>query len=105
MRRRTQPIGPRFGPRWRKNTAHNAGDKVSAFNAEISIETLIVTANCRNSCPEIPGMKAIGTNTERRTKVIAMIGAVISVIAFFAGFAGGERREPAMRSAYQGQYA
>ena len=36
----------------------------------------------------MPGMKAIGTNTERRTKVIAMIGAVISVIAFFVASAG-----------------
>jgi len=33
-------------------------------------------------------MTAIGTNTERRTKVIAMIGAVISVIAFFVVSAG-----------------
>ena len=36
----------------------------------------------------MPGMKAIGTNTERSTKVIAMIGAVISVIAFFVASAG-----------------
>ena len=51
MRRSTQPIGPRRGPRWRRNTAHSAGDRVSAFSAEISIATLIVTANCRNSSP------------------------------------------------------
>src|SRR2546430_13131753 len=54
MRRSTQPIGPRFGPLGRRNTAHSAGDKVSAFNAEISIATLIVTANCRNRVPEMP---------------------------------------------------
>ena len=36
----------------------------------------------------MPGMKAIGTNTERRTNVIAMIGAVISAIAFFVASAG-----------------
>src|SRR5580693_4902912 len=88
MRRNTQPIGPRFGPLGRRNTAHSAGDRVSAFSAEISIATLIVTANCRNNVPAIPGMKAIGTNTDRRTNVIAMIGAVISVIAFFVASAG-----------------
>ena len=88
MRRNTQPIGPRFGPPWRRNTAHSAGDKVSAFNAEISIATLIVTANCRNNVPEMPGMKAIGTNTESRTNVIATIGAVISAIAFLVASAG-----------------
>ena len=88
MRRNTQPIGPRLGPRWRRNTAQSAGDKVSALKAEISIATLIVTANCGTASPEMPGMKAIGTNTERRTKVMAMIGAVISVIAFFVASAG-----------------
>src|SRR5215469_300071 len=88
MRRSTQPIGPRLGPVGRRNTAHSAGDKVSAFNAEISIATLIVTANWRNNVPEIPGIKAIGTNTERRTNVIAMIGAVISVIAFLVASPG-----------------
>jgi hypothetical protein len=88
MRRNIQPIGPRFGPPRRKNTAHSAGDSVSAFNAEISIATLIVTANCRNSWPEMPGMNAIGTNTESSTSVIAMIGAVICVIAFLVASAG-----------------
>jgi hypothetical protein len=67
---------------------HSAGDNVSAFTAEISIATLIVTANCRNSVPETPGMKAIGTNTEKSTRVIAIIGAVISAIAFFVASAG-----------------
>ncbi len=49
---------------------------------------LIVTANCRNSVPEIPGMKAIGTNTDSSTSVIAMIGAVICAIAFLVASAG-----------------
>src|ERR1700744_5361649 len=68
--------------------AQSAGDKVNAFSAEISIATLIVTANCRNSVPETPGMNATGTNTETSTKVIAMIGPVISTIAFFVASAG-----------------
>ena len=50
--------------------------------AEITIETETATANCRNSCPLIPGMNATGTNTDNRTSVIAMIGPVISAIAF-----------------------
>src|SRR5215831_8547477 len=88
MRRSTQPIGPRLGPLGRRNTAHSAGDRVSAFNAEIAIATLIVTANWRNNVPETPGIKAIGTNTENRTSVIAMIGPVISVMAFLVASAG-----------------
>ena len=79
---------PRRGPVWRRNTAHSAGDSVSAFNAEITIAALIVTANWRNSVPEIPGMKAIGTNTDNSTSVIAMIGAVICAIAFLVASAG-----------------
>ena len=46
---------PRRGPVWRRNTAQSAGDNVSAFSAEMTIAALIVTANWRNSVPEIPG--------------------------------------------------
>src|SRR5215831_4916903 len=88
MRRSTQPMMPRFGPPWRRKTAHKAGDKVSALIAEIAIATLIVTANCRNNVPDTPGIKAIGTNTENNTRVMAMIGAVISAIAFFVASPG-----------------
>ncbi len=79
---------PRRGPVWRRNTAHKAGDNVSAFKAEMIIAALIVTANWRNSVPEIPGMKAIGTNTDSSTSVIAMIGAVIWVMAFLVASTG-----------------
>src|SRR3984885_4828994 len=73
---------PRRGP-WcgRNKTAQSAGDSVSALIADKNIATATVTANCRNSSPEIPGMKATGTNTDNSTKVIAIIGAVISAIA------------------------
>src|SRR4029453_7363671 len=40
------------------------------------------TANCGKSWPLMPGMKAAGTNTDKSTRVMAMIGAVISPIAF-----------------------
>ena len=36
----------------------------------------------------MPGMKATGTNTDNSTRVIAMMGAVISDIAFFVASAG-----------------
>ena len=68
IRRSTQPIGPRLGPGGAETRRTSAGDKVSALTAEINIATLIVTANCRNSVPETPGMKATGTNTESSTR-------------------------------------
>ena len=49
---------------------------------------LIVTANCRNKVPDTPAMKAIGTNTENKTSVIARIGPVISAIAFLVASPG-----------------
>ena len=82
-------MGPRLGP-WLgdRNTAHSAGDSVSALIAEMIIETETATANCRNSSPEMPGMNATGTNTDSSTSVMAMIGAVISFIARRAASAG-----------------
>src|SRR5204863_1198830 len=65
----------------RNNTPQSAGDRVNALIADSNIETATVTANCRNSSPEIPGMNATGTNTDNSTSVIAMIGAVISAMA------------------------
>ena len=50
--------------------------------------TATVTANCRNNSPEMPGMKATGTNTDSSTSVIAMIGAVISPMACLVASAG-----------------
>ena len=55
--------------------------KVRALTAEMTIDTDTATANWRKSSPEMPGMKATGTKTERSTSVIAMIGAVISPMA------------------------
>ena len=72
--------------------AHSAGDSVSALIAERNIATATVTANWRNSSPEMPGMKATGTNTDSSTSVMAMIGAVISRIACLVASAGRELR-------------
>src|SRR5262245_32916411 len=68
--------------------AQSAGDSVSALIAERNIETATATANCRNSSPEMPGTNATGTNTESSTSVMAMIGAVISLIARLVASAG-----------------
>ena len=84
----TRPKMPRRFPVWRRKSAQSAGERVSALTAEISIATLIVTANWRNSVPEMPGMKPIGTKTESSTSEMAMIGAVICAIAFFVACCG-----------------
>ena len=67
---------------------HSAGLRLSALIAEISIETDTATANWRNSSPLIPGMNATGTKTDSSTRVIAMIGAVISDIALLVACLG-----------------
>ena len=89
MARITVPMTPRRGP-WcgRSSTPHSAGDSVRALIAERNIDTATVMANWRNSSPEMPGMNATGTNTESSTRVIAMMGAVISAIAFLVASAG-----------------
>jgi hypothetical protein len=46
--------------------AHSAGDSVSALMAEITIATLMVTANCWNRTPATPGISPIGMNTDSR---------------------------------------
>ena len=84
----TFPMMPRLWRLGLRNTPQSAGDSVSALTAEISIETEIVTAHCRNSTPVRPGIKAIGTKTESSTSVMAMIGAVISRIACLAAWFG-----------------
>ncbi len=56
--------------------------------AEISIATLIVTANWRNSDPETPGMKPTGTNTDSSTSEMAITGPVICRIAFLVASFG-----------------
>jgi hypothetical protein len=70
--------------------AQSAGERVSALIAEISMATLIVTANCRNSSPETPGMKPTGTKTDSRTRVIAMIGPGDLAHRLDRGLRGGE---------------
>ena len=70
------------------NTAHRAGDSVRALTAEMTIDTETATANWRNSSPDMPGMNAIGTNTDSSTAVMAMIGAVMWPMARRVASAG-----------------
>ena len=59
--------------------AASAGLRVSELTAEKTVETAIVTANCRKNWPVIPVMNAHGTNTAPSTSATAMIGPVTSV--------------------------
>ena len=61
--------------------AASAGLNVSELNAENTVETAIVTANCRKNCPVIPPMNAHGTNTAHNTTATAMTGPVTSSMA------------------------
>lgn len=69
------------------NSAHNAGDSVSAFSVENNTETEMVIANCWKSRPVIPPENETGTNTASRTMVVAIIGDVTlpmaSIVASF----------------------
>src|SRR5262249_50278227 len=56
--------------------------KGRALTARASMATETATANWRKSCPLMPGMKATRTNTDKRTSVMAIIGPVISAMAF-----------------------
>ena len=48
----------------------------------------IVRANCWKSCPAMPGMNAVGTNTASRTRVVAITGPLTSFIEMMAASLG-----------------
>jgi hypothetical protein len=75
-----RPMRPRRGPGCRKNTAHKAGESVSALNAEISTAAMIVTAILLEQHSGDPGDEP--DRDEDR------IGAVSCAIAFLAAAAG-----------------
>ena len=49
--------------RGRSSRAASAGLSVSELNAEMTVETAMVSANCRKNWPVMPLMNAHGTNT------------------------------------------
>jgi hypothetical protein len=61
---------------------HSAGLSVSALIELITAAVAIVRPNCLYMTPVMPPMKAVGTNTARSTRVVAMTGPVISSMAF-----------------------
>src|SRR5262249_1336227 len=61
--------------------AASDGANVSALKAEIAIENAIVSANCRNKMPVVPGKNATGTNTATSTSEVAMTAPATSCIA------------------------
>src|SRR5260370_38942985 len=52
--------------------AQSAGLSVSETKQEMIVEAAIVTANWRKNSPEIPAMKAAGTNTAQSVRAMAM---------------------------------
>ena len=69
--------------------AASAGLRVSELKAEKTVETAMVTANCRKNWPVIPPMKAQGTNTAHSTSATATTGPVTSSIALRVASRGG----------------
>src|ERR1700675_3220283 len=68
--------------------AESAGVSVSALNAEIETENAIVSANCRNKIPVVPGNSATGTNTDTSTSEVATTAPATSFIATLAALCG-----------------
>ncbi len=61
---------------------------MSATIAEMLTEIVMVSANCRKSCPVMPLMNADGKKTDVRTSEMPRMGAVSSFIAFSAAANG-----------------
>ena len=64
-----------------RKMAASAGARVSALKAEIVMENAMVSANCRNRMPVVPGKNATGTNTATSTSEVAITAPVISAVA------------------------
>src|ERR1051325_3820510 len=51
-----------------KSTAQRAGLRVRETKHEMTVDTAMVTANCRKKSPDIPETKAEGTKTAHRRR-------------------------------------
>src|SRR6185312_15875173 len=56
--------------------------------AEMATENAIVSANCRNMMPVVPGKNATGTNTETSTSEVATTAPATSLMATEAALCG-----------------
>ena len=70
-------------------TPHSAGVSVMAHTPLRNVLAAIVRANCRKSCPLMPGRNAVGTNTAMSTTVMLMTGASTSFMATTVASLGG----------------
>jgi hypothetical protein len=68
--------------------AQSAGLSVSETKQEMIVEAAIVTANWRKNSPEIPAMKAAGTNTAQSASAMAMSAPPTSSMVRRAASAG-----------------
>ena len=68
--------------------AANAGLNVSELNAEITVDTETVTANCLKNEPVIPEMNVQGMNTAVSTRATAITGPDTSRMAWMAASRG-----------------
>src|SRR5438552_939157 len=59
---------------YRNNRAGSGGPNVSELNAEMTVETAIVSANCLKNWPVMPVMNAHGMNTAANTRPTAITG-------------------------------
>ena len=71
--------------------AASAGLSVSELNAEITVETAMVSANCRKNCPVTPLMNAHGMNTALSTSPTAMTGPDTRTTQLFVNLADNRR--------------
>src|SRR5712692_9250404 len=80
--------------------AESAGVSVSALNAEIEIENAMVSANCRNKIPVVPGNSATGTNTATSTNDVATTAPATSFMATDAALCGSMIQSTMCRSTF-----
>src|SRR5271165_1747351 len=80
--------------------AESAGVKVSALNAEMDTENAMVSANCRNNIPVVPGNNDTGTNTATSTSDVAITAPATSFIATLAALCGSEIPSMMCRSTF-----
>ena len=78
------PASPRAPGSGLSSTAASAGLSVNELKAENTVETAMVTANCRKKRPVMPLIKAQGTNTAHSTRATATTGPATSSIALRA---------------------
>ena len=81
------------------SSAQSAGLSVSETKAETIVEAAIVTANWRKNWPEMPEMKAVGTNTAQSVSAMAISAPPTSSIVRCAA-SRGDRPRRRLRSTF-----